>query len=173
MEKRTHKSSGFTLIELLVAISIVAILATIGFTLFQNAQRTARDTKRRADIDAIATAMETHYDANNGTYSDYNVDPTASPTPAALVNAWFAGGAKPEDPLGSAFGSYKVTMGTGNSSFAVCGKLEDQTAGNYCDINGTISAKGAGGCTVGGTGTPTPLPVAFFCRKNQQEFNPQ
>lgn len=49
---------GFTLIELLVVISIIAVLSVIGIALYTNAQKNARDTARRADIDAISKALE-------------------------------------------------------------------------------------------------------------------
>ena len=52
---------GFTLIELMVAISIVAITATIGVMSFGTAQRNARNNKRKADIKALQTALETYY----------------------------------------------------------------------------------------------------------------
>lgn len=55
MKKSAH---GFTLIELLVVISIIAVLSVIGIALYTNAQKSARDTARRADIDAISKALE-------------------------------------------------------------------------------------------------------------------
>lgn len=48
---------GFTLIELMVAISIVAILATIGIIMFSGAQGSARDAKRKGDLDDLKKAM--------------------------------------------------------------------------------------------------------------------
>lgn len=55
-----HKRvEGFTLIELMVVITIMAILALAAFVFYTAAQRNARDAKRRQDIDAIATALET------------------------------------------------------------------------------------------------------------------
>lgn len=60
--KKALPAKGFTLIELLVAISILAILAVIGVSIFAGAQRNARDGKRKADIDQIARAIETEKD---------------------------------------------------------------------------------------------------------------
>src|SRR5436305_1961058 len=57
------KDSGFTLVELLVAITIVAILAVVGFTLFSGIQAQARDSNRRTEVQEIAKALETHYTA--------------------------------------------------------------------------------------------------------------
>lgn len=50
---------GFTLVELLVVIAIIAILSVIGLTVFTGVQANARDARRKADIDAIAAAIET------------------------------------------------------------------------------------------------------------------
>ena len=58
-KKRSYK--GFTLIELMVAISIVAILATIGFSTYSQTQVRARDAKRKQDLRALSTALELYY----------------------------------------------------------------------------------------------------------------
>lgn len=49
--------SGFTLIEILIAISIVAIMATIGLLVLTRAQVNARDAKRKDDLSSIKKAM--------------------------------------------------------------------------------------------------------------------
>ena len=58
---------GFTLIELLVVISIIGLLAAAGLATFTTATKRARDTRRKADIKAIFTALE-QYHATNGLY---------------------------------------------------------------------------------------------------------
>lgn len=59
MKKMDRK--GFTLIELLVVVSIIAVLSTIGITVFNSAQANARDAKRRGDIDSIAKVLEANF----------------------------------------------------------------------------------------------------------------
>ena len=49
---------GFTLIELLVTISIIAILATVGVSIYMNAQESARDGRRRQDVEAMHSVIE-------------------------------------------------------------------------------------------------------------------
>ena len=57
--------SGFTLIELLVVISIIAIISVIAIALFSNVQADARDSKRKAELEAIANVLEVNKSAGN------------------------------------------------------------------------------------------------------------
>lgn len=56
-----RKTRGFTLIEIMVAITIMAILATVGMTTYNQSQLRARDAKRKQDLRAVATALELFY----------------------------------------------------------------------------------------------------------------
>lgn len=80
-----NKSKGFTLVELLVVISIIAVLSIIGLTVFTGVQKSARDAKRRADVDAISKAIEIHYSTSTG-------------YPTALDCTWFSSGGCSKDP---------------------------------------------------------------------------
>ena len=52
-----RKSKGFTLIELLVVIAIIGILATFVVASFTSAQQRGRDSRRKADLDALKKAL--------------------------------------------------------------------------------------------------------------------
>src|SRR5690606_193691 len=55
------RNRGFTLVELLVVIAIIGILAaTIGMN-YAATKKTARDAKRKADMENIAAAIELYY----------------------------------------------------------------------------------------------------------------
>lgn len=86
--KNIKQKKGFTLVELMVAITIIAILSVVGVTVYTGVQKSARDAKRRADIDAIATALETNKQPGTTNYS-------------ALLPSHFASGQKPIDPKDS------------------------------------------------------------------------
>ena len=58
---------GFTLIELMIAVSVVAILGTIGMIMFSSTQKTARDAKKKQDIEDVKKAMHV-YQANYGNF---------------------------------------------------------------------------------------------------------
>lgn len=61
--------NGFTIVELLIVVVIIGVLSTLGLTTYSSVQQKARDTKRRADIDAIAKVMESKYDIKHATYT--------------------------------------------------------------------------------------------------------
>lgn len=61
-------NKGFTLIELLVVIAILAILAAIALTSFTSAQKSARDTQRKSDLNQYRIALENYALNNNGKY---------------------------------------------------------------------------------------------------------
>lgn len=56
-----RRLSGFTLLELLVVVMIISILSTLATTAYLNAQAKSRDSARKSDINAIATAVESYY----------------------------------------------------------------------------------------------------------------
>ena len=58
---------AFTLIELLIVVAIIGILSAIIYVNWQSAQAKARDNKRKADLQAVSSAM-TLYHADNKFY---------------------------------------------------------------------------------------------------------
>src|SRR3990167_2819011 len=64
-----RKSKGFTLIELLVVIAIIGILASFAIASFTSAQAKGRDSRRKADLDAVSKALAlVQNDCTGGNY---------------------------------------------------------------------------------------------------------
>ncbi len=123
------RNKGFTLIELMVAITIVAILATIGMVLYSQIQKTARDSKRVGELNEIKKAAIT-YQTSRGSFPERLSD----------IATYFERGAAPTDPKGTAY-SYTVCS-TDSTRFAVCAELED--CGTRCH-----SLSASDGCSLG------------------------
>ncbi|MBI4036028.1 type II secretion system protein [Candidatus Daviesbacteria bacterium] len=151
LPKLKNNTSGFTLIELMVVVTIIAFLSVIGVAAFSNAQKQARDGRRRADIDAIATAMESNRTGAPGS----ETYPTYGPS-------IFANNQQPFDPVDTAksgnaiaYGGnsyqYVVTVNASDPKFIACARLEKG--------NGNSSSE----TSIVTTGT-----LNFYCRAAQQ-----
>jgi len=99
---------GFTLIELLVVISIIGILASLTLASYTGAQKQARDTQRKSDLNQYRNALENYAAANNGIYPLQtnrnpiagNICSTTNPYPQNPKNLYSAFIAScPSDPL--------------------------------------------------------------------------
>lgn len=111
---------GFTLVELLVVVAIISLLSLVGIVIFTNVQKNARDARRKADIQAISTALETHY---NDTANQHCSAPEAvARTYCAPQASWFAVGAIPKDPGTNA--DYTGMPADGATIYNVCATLE-------------------------------------------------
>lgn len=72
---------AFTLIELLISITIIGLLAGIVVISVNTARKSARDTRRKADINLLAVSFEQYRASrqqyppdSNGDYQDFNDD---------------------------------------------------------------------------------------------------
>lgn len=76
---RTKRLSGFTLVELIVVVTVLAVLATIGFLALSGYSQDAKESSARANSRSIQTAIATE-SALTGNSPRYYVihDPTAA-----------------------------------------------------------------------------------------------
>lgn len=96
--KRASLQKGFTLVEIMIVIAVIAILAAIAIISYTGYQERARETKAKADMEAIGEATENYLTLNPGK----SIDNAAYA--AILKNA----------------GLYDQTRVEANSSFAFC-----------------------------------------------------
>ncbi len=84
---------GFTLIEILVVTTIIAVLALGAFVSFASAGRSARDSRRKTDLETVRQAMVLHK-AETGCYpsGDYGT------AVATLVSGGYLSNPAPSDP---------------------------------------------------------------------------
>lgn len=124
------KSSAFTLIEILVVATIIIVLTTIGIASFSTANKSARDAKRKSDLETIRQSMVL-YKTQNGGF------PAGD---AATVKTALEGGfitpPLPVDPVGGA--SFQVGNTTA-TTFCFCATQMETTKGNKATRNCTTN----------------------------------
>lgn len=152
ISQSSDKNKGFTLVELLVAITIVAILSMIALTLYSSSQKSARDAKRKEDINAISKALE-QYKTAKGSYPTGCADAWSGDTHTEwnLTTCGLTGYMKelPKDPINYDNGDcdtkdgchlYRLCVSSDGSSYVVGVNLEDgadQGAPTDCGLAGS------------------------------------
>jgi len=148
---KTNKRKAFTLLELLVVIAMIGILISLGVASFSNAQRKARDSRRREDIKAVQNGLEQYYADHNGSY------PVVSVNFGTVINnagtAYFPAGA-PVDPKNVSPNVYSINATL--TAYCVCALLETTGTGNASALPGAL-----GTCTYSAGGN-------YFCVSNLQ-----
>lgn len=117
---------AFTLIELLVVISIIGVLVAVSIFGLSGARESARDARRKADLESIRGGLELYK-------SDCNLYPatipavgsalvgTGTPTSCAVANTYIS--ARPADPISA---SKNYVYQVNGSGYNLCASLEEQ-----------------------------------------------
>lgn len=69
---KADSNKGFTLIEILIVVAIIAILAAIALPNYLAAQTRSKVSRARAELQTLATALESYYVDNNDYPPDTN-----------------------------------------------------------------------------------------------------
>ena len=114
---RKNNKFGFTLIEILVVVGIISILIGLGATSYSTAQKKARDTKRKSDVQSIRDAYEQYYSVCGFDYPSYTVGDVPSAitcaSPAQTIIS-----SVPTDPLGD---NYQILAGDADAkTYTIC-----------------------------------------------------
>lgn len=126
----TTNKPAFTLIELLVVIAIIGILAALGTVSFVDSQQKSRDSRRKADLEAVRKAMELAKQDSAGSYAYPICDGALSTcaltdtnTTADLVPASGTPYIKsvPTDPKSSIAYSYSTFASDGTTACSAAG----------------------------------------------------
>lgn len=134
---------AFTLVELMVVITVIAILMTIAIVSFTRIQKQARDTKRKADMRTIATALQAYY-TEQQQYPVAVDETTVDVALADMVPTYLP--SVPIPPVG-ATGAYAdehqyiYISGPNGYTYALCTELETATgSGTLWVVNTTYPA---------------------------------
>lgn len=121
------------MIELLVAATIMIVLTTIGLVSYQNANRNARNAKRKADLESVRQSLVLYKTDLSITYPDGSG--TATDFSAMLSDiADYTSSTEIEDPKDP---TYQYTYESDGVDFQLCATLE-QSGGTtlpYCLAN--------------------------------------
>lgn len=122
---------GFTLIEVLVAVTIIAVLVSIGVVSYSSVNKRSRDAKRRGDIEQLRSALEM-YRADIGSYPVNPLVPNfddVSVLEDALVTTGTYMPSIPSDPKSTQEYRYKATNASGGNYYGYCiaANLETET----------------------------------------------
>lgn len=125
IKRPVRPPTGFTLIELLIVIGIIGVLVAISLFGLQGARESARDAKRKNDLETIRSALEL-YRSDCGGYpavlptGGSSLKGDGSSTSCSSSNVYVT--AVPQDPQDPARG-YTYTSSS-KSVYTLCTSLE-------------------------------------------------
>ncbi len=118
---------GFTLIEIMVVVSIIGILVTLTLLGLQGSRESARDARRKSDIESVRAGLEL-YKADCKKYPTGNIFSLStlkgdgSTTSCASANVYITN--MPTDPVGGTARIYKYLSSPSGVTYELCASLE-------------------------------------------------
>lgn len=77
---------GFSIVELIVVITVMGALLLLGVINFNGAQVNSRDSERKADIESIASYLETYYESGNDDSTSFGIYPSVEASTGLIGN---------------------------------------------------------------------------------------
>lgn len=118
---------GFTLIELMIVITIISLVAAFGLAAnYRTAQKTARDGRRKSDLEQVRSALEM-YRTDTESYPGGGYSGLGGVLVPDYLNPL------PLDPKNS--DPYIYTYSGGGNSYSLCANQLERTGIPYCVTN--------------------------------------
>lgn len=137
LRKQLHSTRGFSLIELLVVTTIIIVLSAIGLVTFQNAGQSARNGKRKADLESVRQALVL-YRSDQGAYPNGDYDAVV----AALVSNDYLSEPAPSEAK-SGHAAYRRNDTNSTATFCICATMEgDDNPGNSTTLSCSFGTGG-------------------------------
>lgn len=134
---KLNKNKGFTLVEMLVVMTIVAILLAISLVSYAGSRKMARDSKRKADIESVRSALEV-YRTDCHTYpATLSFDGTAQirgSEAECLNNVYLED--TPADPLSPTYSYFYEKDSDSANIYRICAFLEAPGNTTSCTNDG-------------------------------------
>ncbi|MBI2103910.1 type II secretion system protein GspG [Candidatus Woesebacteria bacterium] len=132
----TFTTFGFTLVELLVVISIIGVLLSIAIFGLTGARESARDAKRKSDLESIRSGLEL-YKADCKAYPTANIfgssqlagDDALGLASCPSANVYIS--QMPQDPI-PGDRAYVYSPGASGTTYEICASLEAGTSTVDC-----------------------------------------
>lgn len=145
-----HRSEGFTLIELLVVIAIIVLLMAISIFGLAGARESARDQRRKTDLETIRSALELYrsdcdkYPATAEIAAGTQFEGTQSSGSKCLTSYIYLK-VVPADPTSTA--SYRYVQTGSGSGYEICSTLEKiPSGGSAVSCGGSQTCGGSNTC---------------------------
>lgn len=161
--------TGFTLLELILVISLIVVISTIWISNFPGAQKSAKDARRREDLETYRSALELYANANNGLYpvattttliDTVNGQDTDAPCPQlrTVINNEQYLAQCPVDPRNFGHTIYKYKTNAAGTNYCMWTKLERSVTDGMVECYKTCSDGTSGTWPVTiGQNCPEPL----------------
>lgn len=132
--------AGFTLIELLVATTLLVLLSTVVIASFRQANITARDSKRKADLQQVRGLVET-YRLENGAYPGDLAQIYTSQSGFFLTELGLTGSTDYVDPVNDAEHYYRyIRQDAPGCAYELGALMESTSNAQSCGACGSAPA---------------------------------